>query len=318
MRAQMKPRVSVVIASHRPDYIGACLDSLNAQQGMPGAIEQIVVCDYPPAPLQKTYPAARWHFVNDTSISAKRNAGIRASRAPIIAFIDDDCRADPDWIVRGCAYLGTHADAAGVVGRTRIEHNAASGPAMGQFKRLERRGYRANNVFYRTRAVLDAGMFDERFTVQREDIDLAFTLLEHGWRIDFDDTIQVMHCYRTGEKWDLLKNCWNRRFDPLLYQKHRVRYRRHIRSPFTPGIGAVCFGYAVGTAGMVARTSLWPAYILLALLPPLILTARRVGTGTGAGGLEWFRELSACAVSPFALLAALVYGSLRYRSVLLF
>jgi glycosyltransferase involved in cell wall biosynthesis len=44
-----------------------------------------------------------------------RNAGVTASRGSILAFIDSDCRPDPDWIVEGVAALASHDLVGGTV-----------------------------------------------------------------------------------------------------------------------------------------------------------------------------------------------------------
>src|SRR5262249_37781684 len=43
-------------------------------------------------------PRVRYVFEPQRGSSHGRNAGIRAARAPIVAFTDDDVRAQPDWL----------------------------------------------------------------------------------------------------------------------------------------------------------------------------------------------------------------------------
>lgn len=94
--------VSVVIRTYTEDrwgYLTACLASL-AQQTQP-ADEIVVVVDHNPALLARiaeTYPQV---VVVPSSVRGSAgawNSGIRAAKGAVIAFIDDDAEAEPDWL----------------------------------------------------------------------------------------------------------------------------------------------------------------------------------------------------------------------------
>jgi glycosyltransferase involved in cell wall biosynthesis len=59
----------------------------------------------------------RYLFEAQQGLSYARNAGIRAARAPIIAFTDDDVRAEPDWVSAIVRAFQEHPDADFVGGR---------------------------------------------------------------------------------------------------------------------------------------------------------------------------------------------------------
>ena len=308
------PAVSVVIASHRPDFIGALLQALLAQNARGAPCEVIAVCDYPTGRLSGDFPGVTFLYVNDRSISAKRNAGVRGSRALVVAFIDDDCVPSAAWIATGLDYLRAHPECAAVEGLTTIEAATDAPPALRDYRRLERPGFRTNNIFYRKEAFLRAGGFDERFTVQREDIDLAFSVLDKGESIRYDAGIRVMHRVRRGEPWDLLKNCVNRRFDPLLFKKHPARYRDHIKSPFPPSL-LLLLGFHCALLPCLLIG--WPFFASACLADVAAVTAlalRRSGkTRLRAGLTEWV----SCGLAPLVLAGALALGSFRYRKLLL-
>jgi glycosyltransferase involved in cell wall biosynthesis len=100
---------SVVVSTYdekRWDDLVACLDSL-ARQSLP-PLEQIVVVDHNPALLEmakQEFPAAKV-VANERprGLAGARNTGIAAARGEIVAFIDDDARAEPDWLeeLEGC------------------------------------------------------------------------------------------------------------------------------------------------------------------------------------------------------------------------
>jgi GT2 family glycosyltransferase len=314
---EQEPLVTIVISSHRPDFIADPLRLLQQQQGaIP--FDTVVVADYPVDAFRTAFPQVQWQYRNDRSISAKRNEGVRNARGRIIGFLDDDCRPSDCWIAAATAWLEAHPEAAGVEGLTTIETVPGVGDGLlREFKRLERQGYRTNNIFYRKDAFLSVGGFDERFTVQREDIDLAFMLLEKGFTIGYSETVRVEHRYRHWERWDLLKNCWNRRFDPLLYRKHRHRYRVFVGSPFPKGLLLLLIAHASGVAGLAVRSmGLTVGVAVFDFLLLGFLAARRTGAGCGSAR-RFMTEAVAVAAAPFVLLAALVYGSVKFRKLLL-
>jgi glycosyltransferase involved in cell wall biosynthesis len=111
------PSVSVVVSTYdeqRWDHLVACVESLQGQTA-PTA-ELIVVVDHNPALLrraQEQFPALRV-IDNDRprGLAGARNAGVAVSTADVVAFIDDDARAEPDWLEQ----LLTCFDAAETVG----------------------------------------------------------------------------------------------------------------------------------------------------------------------------------------------------------
>ncbi|NLP02166.1 MAG: glycosyltransferase [Fibrobacter sp.] len=313
----MSPEISIVIASHRPALLTGLLDSLSRQDFGADRFETVVVTDYDPGAFAEKYRMINWRFLDNRSISAKRNLGVSLSKGEILAFVDDDCIPASDWLSKGASYLAGHKDASAVEGLTTIEEIGKLTGAHREYKRLERPGFRTNNIFFRREAFLAVGGFDERFTVQREDVDLAFSVKKMGGKIDYCPQIRVEHRFRYWERWDLLKNCWNRRFDPLLYRKHPELYRKHIHSPFPPGILLISAGYLFLSFSFPANNrtvSKWAAVLNLALV--LVFGIKRCGIGKES--LKKFvSETVSVILSPLVLTGALIYGSIRFRKFLL-
>ncbi len=318
--------LSVVIASHRREYISYCLLAVRKALENVKRSELIVVCDYTPGTLAHRFPDVEWHILREKSIPAKRNAGISHARAPVVGFIDDDCRPEPSWAKNALTCLWENPDAAGVEGATTIESTHCKSAAIAEYKRLEKKGYRTNNIFYRKKILRMCGMFDERFAFQREDMDLAFTILHLGLEILYRNSIRAKHIVRSGEPWDLLKNCWNRRYDPLLFKKHPEEYRRYVRSPVPPGIGVLSFSCLAGLSticgkfGSLLRLPRPLRFHLSAAVHLLLLAAIAARKLRSADSriVGSITLLVAYAVSPFVLFFALFYGSCKYRKLLLF
>jgi glycosyltransferase involved in cell wall biosynthesis len=118
--------------------------------------------------------------------AAGRNTGWRHATAPFVAFTDDDCLPQPQWLERGLAAIRNNN--AVVAGMTIPEHlPTIAGP-------FSRTGYPENaewlatcNVFYRKDDLELVGGFDERFeTPAAEDTDI-------GWRIQRDAQRGFVH-----------------------------------------------------------------------------------------------------------------------------
>jgi glycosyltransferase involved in cell wall biosynthesis len=104
-----RPLVSIVIPTcNRPDLTRRCLAALAVQTYSP--CEIIVVDDgsddHTPAVLEAfgtEHPSLNFrHHRHDTNLGANRSRerGILDARGSIIAFLDSDCIAEPDWLER--------------------------------------------------------------------------------------------------------------------------------------------------------------------------------------------------------------------------
>lgn len=94
---------SVVVSTYdekRWDDLTACLRSLGEQTRPP--LEVILVVDHSPKLLERAreaFPDARVIGNQRTrGLAGARNAGVAAARGEIVAFIDDDARAEPGWL----------------------------------------------------------------------------------------------------------------------------------------------------------------------------------------------------------------------------
>jgi GT2 family glycosyltransferase len=309
------PLLSVVIASHRPQYLSDLMKVLLEQSMERSHYEIVVICDYPIEQLQTRFSGVVLQTINDRSISRKRNAGVTLARADIFAFIDDDCIPAHDWLERGYDYLSTHNTVSAVEGLTAIESSEKVTPALREYRRLETFGYRANNLFCRKAAFREAGGFDERFTVQREDLDFCFSLLDRNQKIHQSRSITVTHRVRTGEPWDLLKNCSNRRFDPLLYKKHSRRYRDRVGSPFPPTLLLLLVLYLISGLSVLLGT---PVFLVCCAIIVVAVSAVALRRCAGCGPVTIFvTEWISCLLAPVVLFMALLYGSIRFRRLLI-
>jgi glycosyltransferase involved in cell wall biosynthesis len=107
--AKSAPATSVVVSTYdekRWDDLSACLTSLENQVQAP--LETIVVADHNEALLERAraaFPAAKViPNRRPRGLAGARNSGIDVASGEIIAFIDDDAQAEPEWLreIEGC------------------------------------------------------------------------------------------------------------------------------------------------------------------------------------------------------------------------
>jgi glycosyltransferase involved in cell wall biosynthesis len=244
-------RVSVVVPTFkRPELLSRCLAALTQQDFDPTAYEVIVADDAASDETKRlvdywiekigcvpdcTKSAPQLRYIPVTGVhgpAAARNVGWRAAGGEIIAFTDDDCIPDRNWL-----QAGVSAFADGVVGvwgqtivplpdtPTDYELNAAR-LGLGEFVTA--------NCFYRRDAIASVDGFDERFTAAwREDSDLFFTLLEGASKFVYAPDAVVVHPIRKAPWGISLSQQRKGMFNALLYKKHPALYREKLQ-PVTP------------------------------------------------------------------------------------
>jgi hypothetical protein len=184
--------VSVVVAASRPLRLRWLLNALEEQTLPPDDWELVVVHGFDRATAARfldDHPLAVGGRMRQIGPPAgggipaqQRNAGWRAARASLVAFTDDDCRPEPDWLER----LTARADGspgAVVQGATRpdpLEHDIFAAPHVHTLL-VDPPGRFAQtcNILYRCDLVERLGGFDEGAIVG-EDIDLSLRAREAG------------------------------------------------------------------------------------------------------------------------------------------
>ena len=100
--------VAIIVPTlRRPDSLARALTSLFAQTGVADRVSHIVVVDNDPAAsaapgVDALRPASPWPilYVSEPTpgVARARNAGLAATDASLIAFLDDDEAASPTWL----------------------------------------------------------------------------------------------------------------------------------------------------------------------------------------------------------------------------
>jgi GT2 family glycosyltransferase len=251
---------SIVVPTYRRnDLLRRCLEKLASQDFEPSRCEILIADD---AGDERTAELVE-QFSHQAACSvryvrvgpahgpaAARNAGWRAASGSIIAFTDDDCLPNANWLREGVAALESAGAAAGQVvvplpeQPTDYERDCA-GLSRGEFVTA--------NCFCRRAALEAVGGFDERFKAAwREDSDLQFTLLEHGYRIVQAPAAVVIHPVRPARWGVSLKQQKKTAYNALLYRKHRELYQSRIE-PMPRGYYAIAASLLGVAAGVLAN-----------------------------------------------------------------
>jgi hypothetical protein len=317
-------RVSVVVAASRPLRLRWLLNALE-EQTLPAADWELVVAhgfdratvarylgDHPLA------SGARMRLVGPPAgggtPARQRNAGWRAARAPLVAFTDDDCRPEPDWLERLVARAGALGDAV-VQGATRpdpLERDIFAAPHVHTLE-VDPPGRFAQtcNILYPRELLERLGGFDERAIVG-EDIDLSLRAQEAGIRLQGEPAAVVNHAVEAHTLPEFIRR--NLRWRHLAYV---VARHPSLRSDCALGVFwkpshlTVLLALA-GVAGARRAPAAAPLLALPYLIPELMRRGGRpVDIAVAAA------EVPGRAVNELAEVIAMAAGSARYRTLVL-
>jgi glycosyltransferase involved in cell wall biosynthesis len=231
------PRVSVVIPTrNRSALLALALQALIRQTLPAEQFEVIVVSDGATDDTEAVVAQYGRRLANLSLLrqaqrgpAAARNSGIAAARGRLIAFTDDDCIPQRDWLSRIVDCFRDHPQALGVEGKT-ITNAERVTPLTHQVINL--RGGRSRptcNVSYLREALLKVGGFDEGYTFNGEDEDMALAVAKIG-TIVFCESAIVVHPPRQMQFRDHLRRIVRLELQAMLCEfrlarKHPAAYR---------------------------------------------------------------------------------------------
>jgi GT2 family glycosyltransferase len=207
---------SVIVPSlNGAHLLPECLDSLRRQSYAP--LEVIVAdgasTDSTCELLAQQYPDVRLlRLRRNRGFSGNVNVGIRAARGEVVLLLNNDARAEPEWVascvqtLREQPRLGSVASkvlypsgrinsAGDVVGRDGIPRQRGNGlpdsDAWSQATAVF--GAMGGAAAYRRAMLADVGLFDEVLFMYLEDVDLAFRAQLRGWGCSYEPRAIVYH-----------------------------------------------------------------------------------------------------------------------------
>lgn len=235
------PAFSVIVPTRdRPLQLERCLDSLLLLRFPRDRFELVVVNDgdtpVPAAVTRRVTEHVRTSFVSTRGEgpAAARNAGVAASQGVNLAFIDDDCTADANWLVAMEARLS--ASPGDVIGGTvanSLTENVYARASQGlqdflyAWYHTERRGtlrfFTTNNVGVSRTSFDEIGGFDASFPFASEDRDWCDRALLGGHELIHAPEAVVRHSHDLTFG-SFLKQHY--RYGQGAFRFHRARARR--------------------------------------------------------------------------------------------
>jgi hypothetical protein len=234
-----RPDLSVIILNYNTrDLLRACLRSVLASV-FPGKIEVIVVdnCshDSSAAMVEAEFPAVRLlRSPRNGGFAFGNNQGLRVAAGRYVLLLNPDTEVPADAFAILVAFMDEHAEA-GVCGPRLVRADGSldlacrrSFPApdvsfyriIGLSKLFPRsRRFARYNLTYldehqlaevdsvvgacmlvRREAMEQAGLLDEDFFMYGEDLDWAFRIKQHGWKVYYNPATTVLHYKRESAK----------------------------------------------------------------------------------------------------------------------
>lgn len=229
-------------------YIAPTIEALLAQTRPPD--ELLIIddgCTDQTIAIAANYPV---HFIRhpkNKGLAAARNTAFAHARHELVAAMDSDALAAPDWLA---SLLSNFDDplVAGAGGRLieRYQQGAANawrtahlsqdlGPTRIEFQWPTPKRLGGFGTLFRKDAVLAAGGYDEKFRTNYEDVDLCLRLLHAGHKMVFDPRAVAHHLrqdtigsvLRTSWRWDFFIHYFDGGYNSLGWkQLHNFRDAR--------------------------------------------------------------------------------------------
>lgn len=269
------PLVSVIVPNFNGQgFLRDCLESLRKQtypvleclvvdDASTDSSPQLVTNEFPEMPLIK--------LTENGGFARSANEGMRRAAGEVVALLNNDAAAEPDWVAELVGAFRRHPEAGAIASKMVLWDtpgviNSAGDMFLrsgvpnsrgvwqvdeGQFEREEEVfGASGGACAYRRSMLQDIGLFDERFFMYCEDVDLAFRAQMQGYACIYapaavvrhrlsatgGGTLASYHCARNF-LWILARDvpgaAWRRYWATILATQIRfaVDALRHAREP---------------------------------------------------------------------------------------
>ncbi len=319
----MDIKISVVVPTYRrPLLLKNCLQNLCDQILDKEKYEVIIVSDGPDDESKKAVD----EFIVSVPVNirflslpakkgpaAARNLGWQNANGVVIAFTDDDCLPDNNWLESICVNYKNEAEIA-YTGKVIVPVSAKPTDFELNTKGLETGDFVTANCAV-TRATLEAiGGFDEAFTsAWREDSDLEFKLLLRNISIIKLNDAVVVHPVRKAPWGISIQEQEKTMYNALLYKKYPALYRRRVKSGPSWNYYFIILSFA---AFLVAAYCKITWLIIIGFICWLSLTMafafKRI-SATRKTAAHIFEMIVTSAIIPFLSILWTLYGAVKYR-----
>jgi GT2 family glycosyltransferase len=298
------PFISVVICSYNGSR--TIQQSLDALQKLEYPKFEVIVVD--DGSQDHTSKIARDFGVQlirqeNSGLSAARNAGWRAAKGEIVAYLDDDAAPDPHWLLYLASAFMASTDA-GIGGPNIsfqddkfiahcVDHSPGNPTHVLVTDRVAEHLPGCNMAFRRSALEAIAG-FDATFRIAGDDVDLCWRLQERGLTLGFHPGAMVWHHRRSavGSYWSqqmnygraeaMLERKWPEKYNAVGHLRWNGRlygkgfwqfFRLNRRRIYHGSWGSALFQSAYNVApGMLSSILMLPEWYLLIVIFALTST----------------------------------------------
>lgn len=319
----MDRKIAVVVPTYkRSGLLGRCLDALLNQSIGKDTYEIIVVSDGPDPVTAEAIKM--WTGFISPKVSyfplpekkgpaAARNYGWMKAAAEIIAFTDDDCIPDEDWLASLMAAFQGEEELV-LSGQLIVPLPEKPTDFELNTTHLEIAEFITANCACTKKVLLETGGFDERFEqAWREDSDLHFKIIQHAIPLKKVSDAVVVHPVRAAPWGVSIKEQRKGMYNALLYKKYPELYASRIHSKSPWNYYAMILSVSIGIVALLIKSvllasisfSIWFILLLLFISRRLAFTSRSP---------EHVAEMIVTSIFiPFLSVYWQFYGALKYR-----
>ncbi len=251
------PSLSVVICAY--NAAATLEECLRATCGLDYPDLEIIVVDDGSTDdtphIARRFDRVRLVSAQHAGLSAARNAGSRAARGSLIAFLDSDAYPSPEWPY--FLALGMDRRDVGGVGGPNLPPpddppvaqqvaRAPGGPVHVLVSDDRAEHVPGCNMAFWKNVLDEVGGFDPIFETAGDDVDMCWKVLDRGWKIAFHPAALVWHHRRASVKAYLRQQWHYGKSEALVEARHphrftamgTARWRGSIYDFFAPAFAA--------------------------------------------------------------------------------
>ena len=200
LKGEERPAATAVLTSfNKCDDVRANLGAIFSQT-LP--FESVVVVDNASSDgtaemIEAEFPQVRLVVMPDSSYGACEtfNVGFASSRTPLTAILDDDIVMPPDWLEKATTRMLAEPETTAIVSTKVVEpgmpESYSSSPEVNTERYMST--FRGCASLARTKALREAGYYDERLFIYGNERDLTCRLLNLGYRVLQYPGTEVFH-----------------------------------------------------------------------------------------------------------------------------
>ena len=224
-------KISVIIPTHnRLSSLKECLVSV-LENDYPNP-EIIIVDDFSVDGTREYLQSIKSERVRiilnekNLGVSETRNVGWRIATGEVVAFIDDDCKAEKNWLFE--LITGFVNEKVGfVIGNTQyVQENYRGNFPERLVNNREAQWPGAGNIAYQKKVLNEIGGFDgKNFPYANEDTELALRAFSAGWKYLKNKEAKVYHQKAFWSSSALFRSAHNFSIWPLIKKKYPKNFQ---------------------------------------------------------------------------------------------